>query len=88
MMWENGVVDNDSPTALACCSSVRLAVHGPRYWIPSAGAAYVRSFLITHSMVGFAARVDVSQSYFSPSETGTVPWFESGASFHPAQILF
>ena len=24
-MWENGVVVNDSPAALACCAQVRLA---------------------------------------------------------------
>jgi len=29
IMWENGVVENAPPTALACYSSVRLADHDP-----------------------------------------------------------
>ena len=29
MMWENGVVDNDSPAALACCLPVRVVNHEP-----------------------------------------------------------
>ena len=29
MMWENSVVDNDSPAALVCCLPVRVVDHEP-----------------------------------------------------------
>jgi len=56
MMWENGVVDNDSPTALACCSSVRLADTAASRIV----IVCVRSFLIV-SDSGFIARIDVDR---------------------------
>lgn len=90
MTRENDVLGNGPPTTPACCSLVRSANTG----LSREAVVRVRSCFLSHSVLDLilsqestsTASICITRRYFSPTEIRIVLWFESEASFCPAQM--